>query len=64
MKSSEEVNEVSTLRAEVRRLKESLADVYLDLQIEKQLSLILLKEAGRDRDDVKKNIPGRLLTRS
>ncbi len=64
MKSSEEVNEVSTLRAEVRRLKESLADVYLDLQIEKQLSLILLKETGRDRDDVKKNIPGRLLTRS
>lgn len=64
MKSNEEVNEVNTLRAEVRRLKESLADVYLDLQIEKQLALILLKETGRDRDDVKKNIPGRLLMRS
>jgi transposase len=54
MKSNEEVNEVKKLTAEVKRLKESLADVYLDLQIEKQVSLILLKESGRTREDVKK----------
>jgi transposase len=64
MKSGEEVDEVKKLTAEVKRLKESLADVYLDLQIEKQLSLILLKEAGKTREDVKKNMRGRSLTGS
>jgi transposase-like protein len=64
MKSSEEVNEVKKLTAEVKRLKESLADVYLDLQIEKQISLILLKETGRAREEVKKNILGKSLTGS
>jgi len=62
MKSNEEVNEVKKLTAEVKRLKESLADVYLDLQIEKQVSLILLKESGRTREDVKKNMHGKLPT--
>jgi transposase-like protein len=64
MKSNEEVDEVKKLTAEVKRLKESLADVYLDLQIEKQLSLILLKESGKTREDVKKNMRGRSLTGS
>lgn len=64
MKSNEEVNEVKKLTAEVKRLKESLADVYLDLQIEKQISLILLKETGRAREEVKKNILGKSLTGS
>lgn len=64
MKSSEEVDEVKKLTAEVKRLKESLADVYLDLQIEKQISLILLKETGKKREDVKKNMHGRSLTGS
>jgi transposase-like protein len=64
MKSNEEVDEVKKLTAEVKRLKESLADVYLDLQVEKQISLILLKETGKKREDVKKNMPGRSLTGS
>jgi len=60
MKRNEEVDEVKKLTAEVKRLKESLADVYLDLQIEKQVSLILLKETGRTREEVKKNMHGKL----
>lgn len=35
MKGEQEVSEVNRLKAEVRKLKESVADLYLDLQIEK-----------------------------
>lgn len=58
MKSEREVSEVSLLKAEVKKLKESMADLYLDLQIEKQISGIMLAETGKRREDVKKNIHG------
>ena len=54
MKGEEEVSEVNRLKAEVRKLKESMADLYLDLQIEKQISGILLRESGKRREEVKK----------
>ena len=58
MKGEEEVSEVNRLKAEVRKLKESMADLYLDLQIEKQISGILLRESGKRRDEVKKKARG------
>lgn len=51
MKGEEEVSEVNRLKAEVRKLKESMADLYLDLQIEKQISGILLEETGKKRGE-------------
>jgi hypothetical protein len=35
-----------------------VADLYLDLQIEKQISGILLEETGKKRGEVKKNVRG------
>ena len=58
MKGEQEVSEVNRLKAEVRKLKESVADLYLDLQIEKQISGILLEETGKKRGEVKKNVRG------
>ena len=50
MKGEQEVSEVNRLKAEVRKLKESVADLYLDLQIEKQISGILLEETEKKRE--------------
>jgi transposase len=55
-----EQDEVKRLKAEVRKLKEALADAHVDLKLSKAYFDIVCEKQRLDPDVVKKNIAGKL----
>jgi hypothetical protein len=50
----EEINEVARLRAELRRVKEALADAHVDLALERAFTELACERAGVDPQEFKK----------
>jgi transposase-like protein len=50
----EEINEVARLRAELRRVKEALADAHVDLALERAFSEVACQRIGMDPEEFKK----------
>ncbi len=59
VKSKGEADELKRLKAEVRKLKEALADAHLDLKLSEAFFEISCERQGLDPADVKKNSLGR-----
>jgi transposase-like protein len=56
----EEINEVARLRAELRRVKEALADAHVDLALERAFTEVACKRMGMDPEEFKKKAAGQL----
>jgi transposase-like protein len=56
----EEINEVARLRAELRRVKEALADAHVDLALERAFTEVACKRIGMDPEEFKKKAAGQL----
>ena len=56
----EEINEMSRLRAELRRVKEALADAHVDLALERAYTELACERAGVDPEEFKKKAAGQL----
>ena len=59
----EEINEVARLRAELRRVKEALADAHLELALEKAFLEVACEQLDQTVDGFKKKHDGRPRTR-
>lgn len=60
MEKPEEINEMSRLRAELRRVKEALADAHVDLALERAYTELACERAGVDPEEFKKKAAGQL----
>jgi transposase-like protein len=56
----EEINELARLRAELRRVKEALADAHVDLALERAFTEVACKRIGMDPAEFKKKAAGQL----
>ena len=56
----EEINELARLRAELRRVKEALADAHVDLALERAFTEVACKRIGMDPEEFKKKAAGKL----
>src|SRR5580765_1330742 len=56
----EEINEVARLRAELRKVKEALADAHVDLALERAFTEVACKRIGMDPEEFKKKAAGQL----
>jgi transposase-like protein len=59
----EEINELARLRAELRRVKEALADAHVDLALERAFTEVACKRIGIDPEEFKKKAVGKLRTK-
>ena len=59
----EEINELARLRAELRRVKEALADAHVDLALERAYTELACERAGVDPELFKKKAVGELRTK-
>jgi transposase-like protein len=59
----EEINELARLRAELRRVKEALADAHVDLALERAFTEVACKRMGMDPEEFKKKAAGKLRTK-
>ncbi len=65
VEKAHEVNEVSQLRREVRRVKEALADTHLELVLEQAFLAVACEELGQSLEEFKKkHAGGRRIRRS
>ena len=60
VETKDEQDEVKRLKAEVRKLKEALADAHVDLKLSKAFFDIVCEKQRLDPEVVKKNIAGKL----
>lgn len=58
-----EINEVARLKAELRRVKEALADAHIDLALERAFTELACERAGVDVVEFKKKAAGELRTK-
>ncbi len=58
-----EINELARLRAELRRVKEALADAHVDLALERAFTELACERAGVDPEEFKKKAAGQLHTK-
>ena len=58
----EEINELARLRAELRRVKEALADAHVDLALERAYTQLACERAGVEVEEFKKKASGGLHT--
>lgn len=56
----EEINELARLRAELRRVKEALADAHVDLALERAFTELACERAGVEVEEFKKKAAGKL----
>jgi transposase-like protein len=59
----EEINELKRVRAELRRVKEALADAHVELALERAYTELACERAGVEPGDFKKKAAGRLRTK-
>ena len=59
----DEVNEGTRLRSELRRVKEALADMHLELALERAFLAVACEELGQGLEDFKKKHAGGRRTR-
>ena len=59
----EEINELVRLRAELRKVKEALADAHVDLALERAFTEVAFKRMGMDPVEFKKKAAGKLRTK-
>ena len=62
VKTATEIDEIKRLKAEVRRLKERLADEVLDHKIDEAALRLMCRRAGTTPEEVKKKNGGELPT--
>jgi transposase-like protein len=55
-----EINELARVRAELRRVKEALADAHVDLALERAYTELACERAGVDVGEFKKKVAGQL----
>ena len=58
-----EINELARLRAELRRVKEALADAHVDLALERAFTQLACERAGVEVEEFKKKAAGGLHTK-
>ena len=58
-----EINELARVRAELRRVKEALADAHVALALERAYTELACERAGVDPEEFKKKAAGRLRTK-
>jgi hypothetical protein len=58
-----EINELARLRAELRRVKEALADAHVDLALERAFTQMACERAGVEVEEFKKKAAGGLRTK-
>jgi transposase-like protein len=59
----EEITELARLRAELRRVKEALADAHVDLALERAFTQVACARLGVEPEEFKKKAAGKLRTR-
>ncbi len=59
----EEINELARLRAELRKVKEALADAHVELALERAFTEVACQRMGMDPVEFKKKAAGKLRTR-
>jgi len=59
----EEINELVRLRAELRKVKEALADAHVDLALERAFTEVACQRLGMDPVEFKKKAAGKLRTK-
>jgi len=55
-----EINELARVRAELRRVKEALADAHVDLALERAYTQLACERAGVNPEEFKKKAAGQL----
>jgi transposase-like protein len=58
-----EINELARVRAELRRVKEALADAHVALALERAYAELACERAGVDPEEFKKKAAGKLRTK-
>lgn len=58
-----EINELARVRAELRRVKEALADAHVALALERAYTELACERAGVDPEEFKKKAIGKLRTK-
>lgn len=56
----EEINELARLRAQLRRVKEALADAHVELALERAFTEVACERMGMDPVEFKKKAAGKL----
>lgn len=59
----QEINELARLRAELRKVKEALADAHVELALERAFTEVACERMGMDPVEFKKKAAGKLRTR-
>jgi transposase-like protein len=59
----EEINELARLRAELRKVKEALADAHVELALERAFTEVACERMGMDPVEFKKKAAGKLRTK-
>jgi hypothetical protein len=63
VEEADEVNEAVQLRSELRRVKEALADTYMELALEQAFLAVACEELNQSPEDFKKKHAGGRRTR-
>lgn len=63
MERPKEINELTRLRGELRKVKEALADAHVELALERAFTQVACERMGMDPVEFKKKAAGKLRTK-